>query len=100
MSSPEILVGRAWRGKACSDLRPAGMRLSQRGREGDAGAGNLRAGRMRKGERRGDGDSGAAPAAGRGGDNRRLVVRATVNGNGLAGAKASPAGNRENGRSH
>ena len=54
-------------------------------------AGDLRTGRVRKSERRGDGDCACTPpeAAGDGGDDRRLRVRATVDGDGLAVAKAS-----------
>src|ERR1039457_4625236 len=108
ITSPVILVGRTGRGNAAGDLRPAGMRLGQCGGEGDAGAGDLCTGRVRRLERRSDGDCGtgaasagaAASAAGGSGDNRRLLVRATVNGDGLAGAKGCPAGDSDNGRAN
>ena len=93
---PVILVGRAGRGSVTGDLRPAGMRPGQRSGESDASAGDLCTGRVRKSERRGDGDCGAASAAGDGGDNRRLMIRAAaVNGDGLAGAKSYRAGDEE-----
>ncbi len=43
---------------------------------------------------------GAASAAGGGGDNRRLMIRATINCDSLAGAKAYRAGDWDNGRAH
>ena len=70
------------------DLRPAGMCPGQCSSEGDAGAGDLCTGRVRMRERRGDGDCGAAESLTED-DNRGLRVRATVDGDGLAVAKAN-----------
>ena len=106
---PVILVGRAGRGNAARDLRPAVMRPGQGRREGDAGAGDLRLRRVRQGERRGDGDRAdaratpartapAAAATGNGGNHRRFTVGAAVNGDGLPRAKARRVGDRDDGR--
>ena len=84
------MVGRTRRGSAAGDLRPAGMLPSQWSGEGDAGAGDLCTDRVRMSERRGDLDCGSAEP-GSGDDNRRLMVGATANGDGLAGPKASHA---------
>ena len=84
------------------------MRPSQCSSEGDTATGDLCTNRMRKSERRGDGYCGADRAASAaakaaatssdGVDNRRLTVSATINGNGLAGAKACRTGDRDSGR--
>lgn len=55
---------------------------------------------MRMSERRGDANSGVATPAGDGGDNRRLLVRAAVDGDGLAGGKARRVNDRDRGRAH
>lgn len=70
------------------------MRPGQPSGEGDAAAGDLCSRRVRERERRGDGDGGAAAAAtaeGGRGDDRRLGIRAAVDGNRLAGAEAGRA---------
>ena len=77
-----------------------GHAARQRRGERDAAAGHLRTGRVRTRERRGDGDAGAAPAAGGGGDHRGLLVRAGVDRDGLAGAEANGARDRDDGRAH
>src|SRR5581483_2806336 len=97
MTSPEILVGSAGRGKAGGDLRSAVMRLGQCSSERNAGAGDLDTNRVRGLERRCDGDCRAASAKGGGGDNYCLLVCAAVNGERLANAKADGAGHWDHG---
>src|ERR1019366_10745980 len=103
-TSPVILVGRTGRGDVAGDLRPAGMRLGQGAGERDAGAGDLCTGRVPRLERRRDRDGGpdaspttTASAAGGDGDNRRLLVRAAINGDSLASGEAHRAGNGDHG---
>ena len=95
-----VFVRRPGRRSVAGDLGPAGMRPGECSGEGDAAAGDLCAGRVRKSERRGDGDSSATPAARCGDDNRRLMVRATIDADGLVRTKAYRAGDRDNGRAH
>src|ERR1017187_970980 len=98
-SFPVIVVGRTGRGNIVGELSSTGMRPCQSSGQRNPGTGDLSACRVRMTERRGDGNGGGAEPSD-GDDNRRFRIRATVNGDGLALAKAVRTGNRDNGRAH
>ena len=102
---PEILIGRTWCGKVTGDLSTVAMSSGQRRGECDTTAGDLYSHIVWIGKWHGNGDgvvwaitadTKTTASAGDGSNNRCLKVCITVYSNGLTGAKAFYAGNRDN----
>src|SRR5215472_17411713 len=89
-----IAVGRTRSGEIVVDLRTTSMTPRQTGRKSDAGAGDCSAGCMRMIEGRGEGKCRAAKPSDRR-DYGSLRVRAIINSDRLAVAKANYVGNRD-----
>src|SRR4051812_18813710 len=96
LSSPGVLVRSTGGGSVTGDLRSVVMCAGQCGGECDSAARDLSTGSVRVRERRDKIDGGAASAEADGGNNRRLLIAAGVNGDGLAIAKSNRVGDGDN----